>query len=444
MIRRFLGMPLLVMGCIACSSDDTSAASDTTGPATDSEAPAGDTGSPGDDTGTPSGDSETPGDDTGADAAHFAFGSDPQQALSAAPFPNDLYKTASGLALPAFGADPIVGGLGKPELWAFVDAIAPTRKGFGSGSPVWFFLDGAADLSTVTAHAVCLAGPEAGRPVTLRVLWSEAAQAVGAMPNWGDYFMPESTYAVWIDAGAKLAGGAALVQSPGFAEALDGHLATLGDHFETAGIDPSGVLVGTVFSTQPVLDFAKGVFAGVDTATLAPITDKVRWSEGAWVRGGLVTGEALEGYFGGAPTAPYEHNPGVWDGNRERAEAMSGAVYTGGTYHAEIGGVYNGSFVMPSFNLVAEGEAVAAKPLEWKDGKAVARAKVAVPFTLFLCNGQVENPTKLPLALFQHGGGAIRSDGISYANANCRVGIPTLMVDMVFHGGRRVTSWVAA
>ncbi len=45
------------------------------------------------------------------------------------------------------------------------------------------------------------------------------------------------------------------------------------------------------------------------------------------------------------------------------------------------------------------------------------------------------------MAIFNHGGGALRTDAAAFANANCIHGIATAAIDMVFHGGRRKTAW---
>ncbi len=475
MKRHWLKVLSLVIPISACSSDESSNALTTDTSAdgavegdsagsdsTDSDA----TGNDGDSTdGTDGG--VTDGDVTDGDMTvepttpTFVFGTDPAQTVSLAPFPNDLYVAADGtLDVAPLASDPILSTLAKPEILTSWDAQIDLRKGFGSGMPIWLFASSgsAADLASFAdkVEIVVLDGPEKGRTVKPQIFWSAPAGALGVFPAWGDYLMAESTVAVIVRAGGKDSEGEAFEADPSLLRTLsetdtggDGDVtaaraafAPLRAWMATESVAVGEVVAATVFTTEPVLDVAQAVLAGVDDFTLEAPTARVRYdaTADAWVDGGLVVGEDLAEYFG-TPMAPHELNPGMWEGNRERAGVLAGdgKPYEGGTFHGRVDRVVNGSFVMPSFNSRVDGATILNEPLKIAGGKAVATAETVVPFTLFLCTGTDDTLGKMPVAIVQHGGGAIRADATPFATANCQTNVATIVIDMIYHGGRRVT-----
>ncbi|MBT9557762.1 MAG: hypothetical protein IV100_17130 [Myxococcales bacterium] len=469
MKQHWLKVLSLVIPLNACSSDESSPApatdtstdgsvdGDSSGSdSTDSDA----TGSDGDTVDGSDGDTTDGGDTTiEPTAPSFHFGTDPGQNLSEAPFPNDLYLEADGtVGLASLATDPVLSTLANPTILATWDAQLGVRKGFGSGMPIWFFqaTGNAPDLATFAdkIEIVVLDGPEKGRTVKPQVFWSAPAKALGVFPAWGDYLMAESTVAVVVRSGGKTDGGDAFAADPGLVRTLsetdpggDGDVTAARAAFAplrawmTDNTVPAGdVIAATVFTTEPVLDVAQAVLKGVDDFTLEAPSARVRLdaTADAWVDGGLIEGEDLASYFG-SPVAPHELNPGMWDGNRERAGALAGdnKAYTGGTFTGRIDRVVNGSFVIPSFNSRVDGTTILNEPLKIEGGKAVATAETVVPFTLYLCSGTESTLGNMPVALVQHGGGAIRADATPFATANCQTGVATIVIDMIYHGGRR-------
>jgi len=418
-----------------------------------------------DPTGDAAGDGGGPGDaDTAGGGLRFHFGFAPGQTVSAAPFPNDFYFEDDGtLAVAPLQDDPILGASAKSALLADWTAHIDARTGFGSVSAIWFFADGAPDPATLdgAVRLVTLAGPEAGREVAAQVFWSAPASAVGVFPAWGDYLVPGSTYAAVMTRRVKDASGADVEAPAALATLLsaaappDGALERLHERWaplrawlaESADITADDVLVATVFTTEEVLPHARAVFEAVAAFPLGTPTLRVGWdaAAGAFVTAELIEGAALDAYFG-VPLPPFEHNPGVWEGNRLRAADVPGqdGPYAGGTGHFGIALVVNGSFEAPVFNFaVGEGGALVNRALRFAGGLPQADLRALVPFTLFLCEEHAAAPTGIPVAIFNHGGGATRVDAIGWANANCRVGVATIAPDMVFHGNRLSTALLA-
>ncbi|MFT5432586.1 MAG: hypothetical protein ACI9OJ_003286, partial [Myxococcota bacterium] len=391
----------------------------------------------------------------------FRFGIDPGQNVSDAPFPNDLYIDDDGkVLLPPLHTDPVVSPLGKAALLELMTTQAAERTGYSTMAAVWFFMNEAPDPTTFEGNVflVALEGPEAGRTVATQLKWNDRANAIGVFPAWGDYLVPDSTYGVYIMDGLKTAAGQKINHHPDFVAAIaqtaptgDSHgavrlaFAPLRKWFESANLDIGTIVIGTVFRTEPVVDYARQIFATIDAWTLQRPSADYRYDsdKGEFEKAETVSDDAIEDFFG-TPEAPFEFNPGAWEGNRTRAASLPGyeKEYLGGTGHFRIAKVLSGSVVMPSFNYVIKDGAPAATRLRFEDGKAVSEANVMVPFTIFLCKDHIGSTKKLPVAIFSHGGGAIRSDAIAFANANCEAGVATAAIDMVFHGGRRTVEWV--
>lgn len=393
----------------------------------------------------------------------FRFGFAPGQPISAAPFPNDFYFEDDGtLAVAPLQDDPVLGGSAKADLLAAWTGHIDAREGFGSTSVIWFFADAAPDAATLAGavRLVTLAGPEVGREVAAQVFWSDGASAVGVFPAWGDYLVPGSTYAAILTTAVRAAGGEPIVRPnavdtllsaaappDGALERLHERWAPLRDWLAGADIPPDDVLVATVFTTEEVVPYARAVFDAVADFTLAPPTLRVRWDEAAedFVSAEVVEGAALDVYFG-VPAAPFEFNPGVWEGNRDKAASLpeQDGPYTGGTGHFGIARVVNGSIETPVFNFEAGADgALVNRALRFEGGAPQADLRALVPFTLFLCDEHLADPANVPVAIFSHGGGATRVDAVGWANGNCRVGVATIALDMVFHGGRMKTVLLA-
>ena len=472
---RSLRLPAVLMlvgalACLpACSSDsDPAEASDSSG--VDADAQGSET-TGGETTGGETTGGETIGGETSQHdvpvvvepATVFHFETMPGQSPSRAPFPNDLYRSANGvITVGSLADDPIIGQIARPEILARFDEVIPTRNGFGHTASVFFFMADAPDPATLDGKAtiITLAGPEAGRVVAADVFAATATHAIGVRPAWGDYLMANSTYAVLLSPGIATTGGisatapadwTALTGDAAPADAsqsmLDarGAYAPLRQWFSDADESPSDYVVGTVFTTEDVMPLGRKLIAAVDAFALQPVRKDVGYDAegGAFTQADPVEGAGLPEYFGTA-WGGWENVPGPWDGHRDEVALLPGfdEAYTGGTVFKGIGRVVNGSIEAPAFHFeIVEGQAQSAGFRYEGDGLAEPPTAL-VPFTLFLCESHLADPSNVPVSIFNHGGGALRANAISNATLNCRSGMATVALDMVFHGGRVANMWV--
>nr|ABB84847.1 Hypothetical protein [uncultured delta proteobacterium DeepAnt-32C6] len=388
----------------------------------------------------------------------FAFGLDPAQTMSAAPFPNNLYRDAAGaITLAPLEDDPVLKSLVKAEVLARWTAVAPTRTGFAHTAGVFFFMAEDPDVESFRdrARLVCLEGPEAGRELAVDVFAAAHAPALGVRVAWGEYMLPDSTYAVLIGAGGKTSSGVEPTAPASFEAVLATNppaevdamilaarqvYAPLRVWMVTAEVDPGDQVVATIFTTDAVLPLGQKLMAAVDGFALQPITARVAWDYDGqeYEVVGAIEGEALESFFG-TPLAPFEHNPGHWGSSRYNAERLEGygQVYEGGTLHKHIGRVVSGSIIVPAFNHAVEDGSLINTGFRYaQDGSVTHSLNAMVPFSLFLCDTHLSDLSEVPVAIFSHGGGATRGDAVAFANVNCLSGVATIAIDMLFHGGR--------
>jgi hypothetical protein len=440
---RSLALPLAVALLLAACPDDAGA------PATDVGADVGaDTAA----------DTTAPPD---ADAI-FAFGLDPAQTVSQAPFPNDLYLQGGKVVMAPLGDDPALAPQAAASILALYDQLIADKTGFGFNTSVYFPMAAAPDLASFSGkvHMIALDGPEAGREVAVDVFWHPETQWLGVIAAFGDYQVPETRYAVIVEAGVT-AGGVTVEAPAGVATllgdsapsdagaaALYGAWAPLRTWLAGAGRSAADVVVATVYTTEATVPFATKLFAAADAFTLGAPTRDVRWDPvtSAWEVAPVVEGADLATYFG-TPDGDFPTTPGTWSGSRSAAAELgtSGQPYTGGTLHAGIGRVLNGTVTMPAFNWAIE----AGEPQNraWRfdgDGAPIADVTAYVPFTLFLCDAQLADPSDLPVAIATHGGGAHRSEMLTFAVANCLNDVATIAIDLPFHGGRIKESYRAS
>jgi hypothetical protein len=380
----------------------------------------------------------------------FAFGVDPGQTISLAPFPNDLYRGPNGVTLAPLGSDPRYATLAKSKVLAMLDGAIAGRPGFGFAQPIQLFASQPVDLASLAGrvHLVAMDGPEKGREVALEAWWSPTASALSFFPAPGDWLMPDTRYVLALDAGVTTDKGERI----GAPAALGDMLAATAPSgaevaWERAGPLRSWVakrpvpVIATTFRTEPSLPPLQAMLATVAVAKLESPTRASRYDAkaGKMIDGPSVTGADLDGYFG-VPASPFENNPGSWhSGSRSSAAVIGGKPYQGGTYRGKIAKVVHGSVVVPAFNVAASGMNIAAAPLTIENGKAVAKLSAVVPITLYLCEPHLKSAASLPVAVFTHGGSATRNDATPLAVMNCQLGIATIASDLPFHGGRGET-----
>jgi len=224
--------------------------------------------------------------------------------------------------------------------------------------------------------------------------------------------------------------------------------AVLRAHLQQRAAPAANVLVGSVFKTESTMDYLATILEGLDTYTLSTPTRAVRWDPetSTMLEGAPTTGEALTAYFG-ETSGRFVDRPGRWSGgSRDDVALMEGSSepYRGGTLHKGIAEVHHGSILVPALNFAAEDAALKNTGLSFDNGSLTWSLEAMVPFTLFLCEGHVDDPSNLPLAIFTHGGTSDRTDAIGYATLNCLEGVATLAADMPFHAGRSATALDAA
>ncbi len=385
----------------------------------------------------------------------FRYGIDPKQTISAAPFPNDLYRGADGVTLAPLASDSTYATLATPESLGALDAVIKGRPGFGFAQPIQLFATEEIDLASVTGHVhlVAVDGPEKGREVALETWWSPLAKALSFFPAPGEWIMPDSTYVLVVNAGVKSKSGKVI-----------GAPLELGDVLISEPVNPAAVtaweraaplrgwlaagnevpVIATAFRVEPSLAPLAAMLATIAATKLDAPTRALRYDAkaGKMIDGASYQGAELDGFFG-VPAPPFDKNPGSWDGgDRERASAISGKPYAAGSFRGHIGKVALGSMVVPSFNMISKGNLPKVAPLSIVNGVAETKLKAMVPITLYLCENHLKSAANLPIAIFNHGGTATRNNATALAIMNCQVGIATLAADLPFHGGRSETALV--
>jgi len=410
----------------------------------------------------------------------FAFGVSSSQSISAAPFPNNIYLNATGnVEIASLSADPKLGGTARTTILDRYTELANTHTGFGFAAPIMFFPDRPVDDTTLAGRVriVGLSGDDMGREIPAEAFVNnnitgadadngEAVHAaVMVRPTPGEYLLPASTYGVVITEGVKFTDstaasaaaslGAVLSAMPGDMISADetaarDTYAPLRDWLTAQSIDPATVVAATIFTTESILPWSAQVVAAVDAFTLEAPTRRVRYDadNSTYLEPAPVSGADLDTYFG-TPAAPFERNPGSWSvfNRSNESDTMGPTFYTGGSFRGRVAQVTQGSFVAPAFNVQISDGAPTPSGLRFANGQTQNDGlKAMIPFTLYLCDDHVapNMPTNLPVALFLHGGSSTRADGIAFANFNCQQGVATISYDLIFHGDRQSTAYLAS
>ncbi len=402
---------------------------------------------PAEDIEEPTGDVPEPAPEPIDPDAFFPYALERGQTISEAPFPNDLLRDGEGhIDLAPLGDDVHWKDMGREHLLANYDGYIAARTAFGVTGSVVMFPGAAPDMASFEGQGwfVSLAGPDEGRQVPARSVFNPTLGALSFAPAYGHWLAPGATYALLVADGVKMDDGRTIEAPAGWLELLadegegEARAAYAGLRDYLAGTDDVYV-VGTVFTTASEIERAEALFDAIDGFALTPPTRGLRWeSEGeSWLMAEPVEGqEALDAFFG-IPTGAWVDNPGKWgEGSRADAGVLDGTgePYAGGSLHKKIGRVLGGTFRAPALGWKADG--ITQEPLPWVDGKPTWAVEAAVPFTLYLCEDHLADPSDLPVAVFTHGGTGTRHDAVSFANLNCELGIATICFDLRFHSGR--------
>ena len=392
----------------------------------------------------------------------FLFNLESMQFMSEAPFPNDIYLNESGtVSIKPLEEDPVIKELADEDTLKKFSGYIAEKKGFGFSSAVHFFMNENPDLDSFKdkIKILTLEGPEFPKELNAQYRFYEPAKSLSVFYAYGEYMMPSSVYAVLIEKGVKSVDGKEISMSPNFARLIAQYSSEpkddkvlkkaresykkLRDYINENDLY-SKYIIGTIFTTEEVLEYSKVIFDNYDSFDLQPLSFNYMYNKtlSELVKAEPVEGEELDDYFG-TTESPYENMPGAWNYfNREWAGLVdeNSQNYEGGVYHNRIYKVINASYIAPVLNFKYDDNRLINKRITFTDsGKPESNMTTMIPFSLFLCEGHKENKQNIPVAIFNHGGTAIRSDAIAYANLNCNFNIATIAPDMLYHSGRTVS-----
>ncbi|HEX4355279.1 MAG TPA: hypothetical protein VHZ95_20250, partial [Polyangiales bacterium] len=361
--------------------------------------------------------------DAGLASVHVRFDLGPGSAMTfgALPWPDDLYLDKQGaVAL----ADFPEAAPAQDYARSLLDSLSDL-DGFGIATPIYFFLDGDIDPTTLPQTAEESTGdrasaflidadtgsPDAFQRVRVEMQWFADAHRLALRPAQGHPLVPGRRYAALVTRRVKDASGHPIAASSDFLAARDATMSSSDARVTQAraeytpvlatliqsGVvreDIIGMAVFRVQNTSPDLDDARRIVRMGKPPVVADL---------AFVSGKGDLDTAL-GQPGSALAAP----------------------------HDQLSAMVHGTLPSPSF---VSATAKTHGPWE-RDQAGALRVKRTddVPFTLFV--PRVTGGTTTPIVLYQHQLGHERSDAVFAANALAQQGIATLAIDAPFQGLR--------
>lgn len=360
----------------------------------------------------------------------FELAADPMP-FGAIPWPDDLYLDSSGRV--ALGAVPSE----ERARADFPPAIRETLRdldGFSALAPVFFYFPaGSVDPSSLPAtpsasvledSAVFLVDADPASPSAFRgrvpVLahWSPELGQLALRPHDGHPLVPGRRYAAVVTTALRDVQGEPIGPDPRFASIRDAAARPADDPVEAEAWD----LYTPVLASLDSNGVARERVAGLAVFTVQRVAPDLRDAR-AIVREGEVAPVQIDAIVPAGPELD------ALLGVPERDEP--GLDVPGGVAHSSIGWVVQGRFRSPSF--LAPEAFVHGRFRRDAEGRLVVQRTEEVPFTLVL---PVGDGARLPVALFQHGLGAERSEVFSVADVLAAAGWATLAIDIPFHGMR--------
>jgi len=371
-----------------------------------------------------------PPPDAGPDGvqARFDLLPDPMP-LGSIPFPDDLYLDEAGRI--ALGAIPGEDGSSSPGYHDSLRVGLADLDGFGVVTPTYFYFDGELDPSSLpvspemslledaSVFMVDVDPASASRfaRVPVEVHFEPTRQQLAVRPANGHPLRAGGRYAVVVttevmgtdmlpirpaDSFAALRDALTRPEDALLGEAYDHYTEVLAS-LATNGVTRESVAALAHFRVQSVTDDLVDARAAIwaDDAPAATLDTVAQ------------EGTELDALLG----TPRMDVPGL------DVEA--------GVRHGAIGWMIHGSFESPS--LISDALHVHGRFQRGADGSLSVRSTERVPFTIFLPRGDLSD---LPLALFQHGLGAERSNALAFADALCADGYAVLAMDIPWHGMR--------
>lgn len=349
--------------------------------------------------------------------------------FGAIPFPDDLYRDASGgIALARLPREE----LGEPGTVASLRESLRELDGFGVVSPVYVFFDGAIDPSSlpdapsatlVEDASVFLvdadpASPDAFGRVPVVVRWIAEEQRLSLQPMNGHPLVEGRRYAAVVTTRVLAANGAPIAPSeryaairdasarptePLAARAYDGHAPVLAS-LAANGVPRAEIAALAVFTVQTV------------GRTLTRAREDLRAAELPTIALERVVGAGAElDALLGTPTEP-----------------VVGGDAPGGVLHEHIGWVIDGTF--STRELASPSPGVHGAWQVGEDGHPVVRRADTAWFTLVLPAGA--DLSSVPVVIYQHGLGGQRGDVFSIADTLCAAGFAVAALDIPYHGMR--------
>jgi hypothetical protein len=367
---------------------------------------------------------QSPADaDAGVASVHVRFDLGPGSAMTfgSIPFPDDLYLDRQGRVQLAQFPEP---GAANDYARALLDGLSDL-DGFGASSPIYFFLDGALDPSSLpqsaadslAAQASVLlldadtGSPDAFQPMRVELQWQPGANRLALRPALGHPLVAGRRYAALVTRRVKDQNGQPLQASPAFVAVRDTSV-SLSDArllqaraeytpvLETLskrGMQRDDVVAMAVFRVQNVnrdLEAARRIVRASKPPAAANLA--------------LINESGLDTALGHAS-------------DDEKSTAAP---------HASLLALVHGTLASPSF-VSATAKTHGAWQRDEADQLRVKRTD-DVPFTLFVPRGG----GNLPIVIYQHQAGRERSDAVFVANALAARGIAVLAIDAPFQGLR--------
>lgn len=346
--------------------------------------------------------------------------------LGSIPWPDDLYLDRMGHIS--------VNGALESGIKADQTRMLSDLDGFGVSTPVYFYLDGAIDPSSLpqgesgsldaAANAFLIdadtGSPDAFSKMPVVAQWQPESKRIALRPADGHPLTPGRRYAAVITRRVKDAKGQQLEPAPKFALVRDPNIVLSDSRLMAARAQYTPVLETLVKSGLPRIDIsAMSVFhvQNVDQ----DLTDARKL-----IRLGKAPVPTL--------SDPIVHSTDLDSVLGSTNTGSAGFDESGAAPHQNLYAMVNGTLPSPNF-LSATVNTHGKFERDASSGDLRMKRTDAVSFTLFIPRSSLE----APIVIYQHQRDGERSDALAIANELAGRGLATLALDAPFSGLRAVT-----
>jgi hypothetical protein len=343
--------------------------------------------------------------------------------LGTTPWPDDLYLDRTGH----------INVSGSVESSISEDQIRMLNDldGFGVSTPVYFYLDGMVDPSSLphdeaasmeaSASAFLIdadtGSPDAFTKVPVLVQWDSSAKRIALRPANGHPLTPGRRYAAVVTRRVKDRRGQQLEPAPKFASIKDPDLVLTDTRLMALRAQYTPVLETLVKSGLPRADIS--ALAVFHVQNVDPdLVDARRL-----VRAGKAPVPSLDVVVLATDL----------DAQLGKATGSAGFDDSGAAPHDNLFAMVHGT--LPSPNLLSATVKTHGKFERDATGQLRVKRTDQVPFTLFLPRSSLE----APIVIYQHQRDRERSDALAIANELAGRGLATLALDAPFQGMRANT-----